>query len=175
MNKQKSLENIFPPAPLGENRTLFECDFYDTHYSYFDQIDDNYLSAIDMSSEDLILKYNFDIPEFYTIIGVKAAVSRTRPNEGIKIWKDVSYEYLYYFGSECCYLSSDGFKFFFPAALYHFLTAPKKNNAFMDSFIFRLDSRWEEDNHVFNDTQKIFIIEFVREYYKGYVSWISAL
>lgn len=175
MNKQKSLKNIFPPAPLGENRTLFECDFYDTHYSYFDQIDDDYLSAISMSAEDLVLAYNPDWPEFYIKIAVEAAISRSRPDEGIKTWKDVSYEYLYYFGQECSYLSSDGFKFFFSAALYHFLTAPEKNNNFMDSFIFRLELQWEKDSHVFNDTQKIFIIEFMREHYKGYVSWISAL
>lgn len=51
------LENIFPPFQLGDNRSLLECDFYNTHYCYFDQIDDDYLSAIDMSAEGLLLEW----------------------------------------------------------------------------------------------------------------------
>ena len=166
------LENIFPPFQLGNNRTLLECDFYDTHYSYFDQIDDNYLSAIDISAEDLLLEWSFDWPEFYLQAGLEAARSRTRPIEGINTWKDVSYEYLYYFGYNCSFLGSEGFKFFFPAVVYYFLTTDE-NKAYMDSFIFRLESQWEKDQQVFNDTQKKFIIEFVQEHYQGYVSWIS--
>ena len=42
----------------------------------------------------------------------------------------------------------------------------------MDSFIFRLKLQWEKDNHVFNDVQKKFIVEFVKKHYQGYVSWI---
>ena len=38
---KESLENIFPPFQLRDNRSLLECDFYDTHYRYFDQIDDD--------------------------------------------------------------------------------------------------------------------------------------
>lgn len=43
----------------------------------------------------------------------------------------------------------------------------------MDWFIFRLQFQWENDRHVFNDTQKQFMIEFVREHYQEYISWIS--
>ena len=111
---KESLENIFPPFQLGDNRSLLECDFYNTHYCYFDQIDDDYLSAIDMSAEGLLLEWGFDWSKFYLQAGLEAARSRTRPREGIKTWKNVSYEYLYYFGTECSYLSSEGFKFFFP-------------------------------------------------------------
>lgn len=174
VNTEEFLEKTFPPFQLGDNRSLLECDFYDTHYGYFDQIDDDYLSAIEMSAEGLLLEYGFDWPKFYIQVGLEAARSRSRPHEGIKTWKDVSYEYLYYFGQDCSYLSSEGFKFFFPAATYHFLTT-SQNTAYMDRFVFRLESQWEIDNHVFNDTQKKFIIEFVREHYKGYVSWISVL
>ncbi|WP_173910733.1 hypothetical protein [Acinetobacter sp. Marseille-Q1618] len=171
-NIEKSIEQIFPPLQLGNTRTLFECAFYDAHYGYFDQIDDTYLSAIETSAEGLILEYGFDWPEFYMQVGLEAVRSRSRPNEGIKTWKDVNYEYLYYFGGDCSYLSSDGFKFFLPAAIYHFLTT-NQNKAYMDRFIFRLESQCEKDQHVFNDDQKKFIIEFVKEHYKGFVSWIS--
>ena len=45
----------------------------------------------------------------------------------------------------------------------------------MDCFIFRLESQWEKYNRVFNDTQKKFIIEFVRENYKENISWITII
>ncbi|AWL27887.1 hypothetical protein DJ533_04445 [Acinetobacter defluvii] len=171
INTKETLEKIFPPFSLGENRSLLECDFYDTHYRYFDQIDDDYLSAVEMTAEDLLLKWGFDWPEFYLQVGLEAARSRTRPLEGITTWKDISYQYLYYFGYNCSFLSSEGYKLFFPAAVYHFLTTDQ-NKAYIDWFIFRLNSQWEKDNHVFNDIQKEFIFEFVKEHYKGYVSWI---
>lgn len=174
MNIKELLEKVFPPFQLGENRTLLECDFYDTHYSYFDQIDDDYLSSIGVSAEDLILEYNFDWPEVYLKIGLEAARTRSRPHEDIKTWEYISYEYLYYFGENCSYLSSEGFKFFLPAAIYHFLTNDQ-NKAYMDRFIFRLESQWEKDNHVFNDNQKKFILEFLRDHDNGYVSWIPNL
>lgn len=172
INIKDFLEKIFPPFELGENRSLLECDFYDTHHCYFDQIDDDYLFAIQMSAEGLLLEFGFDWPEFYLQAGIEAVRSRSRPQEGIKTWKDVSYEYLYYFGQDCSYLSSEGFKFFLPAAVYHFLTTDQ-NKAYIDRFIFRFESQWEKDNHVFNDAQKKFIIEFVREHYRDDVSWIS--
>ena len=172
VNTKELLEEIFPPFQLGDNRSLLECDFYDTHYGYFEQIDDDYLSAIEISAEGLILEYGFDWPEFYTQVGLEAVRSRSRPLEGIKTWKDVSYEYLYYFGQNCGYLSSEGFKFFLPAALYYFLSTDE-NKTYMDSFIFRLDSQWEKDQHVFNDDQKTFIFTFVRDHYNGHVSWLS--
>ena len=153
LNTKELLEEIFPPFELWDNRSLFECDFYDTHYGYFDQIDNSYLAVIETSAEDVILEYGFDWPEFYTQVGLEAVRSRSRPLEGIKTWKDVSYEYLYYFGQNCCYLSSEGFKFFLHAALYYFLSIDE-NKAYMDSFIFRLNSQWEKDQHVFNDAQK---------------------
>lgn len=161
VNIKDLLEKIFPPFQLGEIRSLFECDFYDTHYRYFDQIDEDYLSATGFSAEDLLLEYSFDWPDTYLQMGLKAARSRCRPQEGIQTWMDVSYEYLYYFGVDCSYLSSNGFKFFLPAAVYHFLTTDG-NKAFIDSFVFRLQTRWEEDNHVFSDDQKEFIEEFLR-------------
>ncbi len=43
----------------------------------------------------------------------------------------------------------------------------------MDWFVFRLELQWEKDQYVFNDAQKKFIIEFVKEHYKENVSWIS--
>ena len=43
----------------------------------------------------------------------------------------------------------------------------------MDWFIFRLESQWEKDQRVFNDFQKKILIEFVKEHYEEYVSWIS--
>ncbi|WP_173910729.1 DUF6714 family protein [Acinetobacter sp. Marseille-Q1618] len=172
MITKKFLEETFPLFPLGENRSLLECDFYDTHRRYFDRIEDNYLSAVEMTAEDLLIKWGFDWPEFYLQAGLEAARSRTRPQEGINTWKDVSYEYLYYFGYNCSFLSSEGYKFFLPAALYYFLSTDE-NKAYMDWFVFRLNSQWETDQHVFNDAQKKFIIEFVKEHYKGFVSWIS--
>ncbi|MDI3454934.1 hypothetical protein QLG01_17230 [Acinetobacter sp. V89_4] len=162
INIKELFEKVFPPFQLGGNRSLLECDFYDTHYRYFEQIDNDYLSALELSAEDLLLSYGFDWPDFYLQIGLEAVRSRGRPQEGIKIWTDVSYEYLYYFGVNCSYLSSEGFKFFLPAAIYYFLTTDK-NKAYMDSFIFRLETRWEEDNHVFSDDQKKFIKEFLTE------------
>lgn len=162
INIKELLEIVFPPFQLGRNRSLLECDFFDTHYSYFEQIDNDYLSTLELSAEDLLLSYGFDWPDFYLKIGLEAVRSRGRPQEGIKIWTDVSYEYLYYFGVDCSYLSSEGFKFFLPAAIYHFLTTDK-NKAYMDSFIFRLETRWEEDNHVFSNDQKKFIKEFLTE------------
>lgn len=168
VNIKELLEKVFPPFELKENRSLLECDFYDTHYWYFEQIDDDYLTTIELPAEGLLLEYNFDWPEFYLKAGLEAIRSRSRPYEGITTWKDVSYEYLYYFGQDCSYLSSEGFKFFLPAALYYFLSTDE-NKAYMDSFIFRLDSQWEKDQHVFNSNQKKFIIKFVRENYQGYV------
>ncbi|ENU24180.1 hypothetical protein F993_01496 [Acinetobacter proteolyticus] len=158
----ETLEKIFPLYDLGDSYSLLECDFYDTHYRYFEEIDDNYLTALNMSAKDLILKYNFQWPEFYTNAALKAVSTRSRSQEGIKTWEDVSYEYLYYFGDSCNFLDSKGFKFFLPAAINHFLTT-NKNKAFMDSFVFRLETRWDEDNHVFSDDQKQFIKEFLRE------------
>lgn len=172
INIKELLEKVFPPFELKENRSLLECDFYDTHYWYFEQIDDDFLSTIGVSAEGLLLEYNFDWPEFYLKAGLEAIRSRSRPHEGIKTWKDVSYEYLYYFGQDCSYLSSEGFKFFLPAALYYFLSTDE-NKAYMDSFIFRLDSQWEKDQHVFNGDQKTFILTFVRDHYNGHISWIS--
>ena len=155
------LEKTFPPFELGENRSLLECDFNDTYRCYFDQINDDFLSQVQMSPEDLLLEINFDWPEFYLQIGIEAARLRSRPNERIRTWKDVSYEYLYYFGQNCSFLNSEGFKFYLPAAIYHFLTTDQ-NKAFMDSFGVRLNTRWDEDNHVFSDAQKQFIIKFKR-------------
>lgn len=162
INIKELLEIVFPSFQLGRNRSLLECDFFDTHYSYFEQIDNDYLSILELSAEDLLLSYGFDWPDFYLKIGLEAVRSRGRQKEGIKIWTDVSYEYLYYFGVDCSYLSSEGFKFFLPAAIYHFLTTDK-NKAYMDSFIFRLETRWEEDNHVFSNDQKKIIKEFLTE------------
>ena len=90
VNIKELLEEIFPPFQLADNRSLFECDFYDTHYRYFDEIDDDYLSTIEISAEGLILEYNFDWPEFYTQVGLEAVRSRNRPLERIKTWKDIS-------------------------------------------------------------------------------------
>lgn len=160
-NIYELLQKVFPPFELKDNRTLLECDFYDTHYRFFDQIDDEYLSAIEMSAEELLLAYGFDWPNSYLKIGLDAVRSRSRPQESITSWTDVSYEYLYYFGMNCSYLSSEGFKFYLPAAIYYYLTTDE-NKAFMDSFIFRLQTRWEEDNHVFSDDQKEFIAEYLR-------------
>jgi len=171
---QESIEKNFPPFQLGDNRSLLECDFYDTHHRYFDQIDDGYLSAIEMSAEGLLLESGFDWPEFYMQVGLEAVRSRSRPNEGIKTWKDVSYEYLNYFGINCSFLSSVGFKFFIPAAFYYYLSTDE-NKAYMDWFIFRLDSQWEKDQLVFNGDQKAFILTFVREHYKENVSWINTI
>ncbi|ESK54079.1 hypothetical protein [Acinetobacter tjernbergiae] len=89
MNIKELLEQVFPPFELKANRSLLECDFYDTHYRYFDQIDDDYLSAIGISAEDLLLEYNFDWPKFYLKVGLEAARSRSRPHEEIKTWRDV--------------------------------------------------------------------------------------
>ena len=172
MITKKLLEKTFPFFQLGENRSLLECDFYDTHHRYFDQIDDDYLSAIGVSAEGLLLEYGFDWPKFYMQVGLQAVRSRSRPNEGIKTWKDVSYEYLYYFGQDCGCLSSEGFKFFLPTAVYYFLIT-NENKAYMDWFVFRLELQWEKDQYVFNDAKKKFIIEFVKEHYKENVSWIS--
>jgi len=139
INIQNSIELFFPLFQLGDNRSLLECDFYDTHYGYFDQIDDDYLSAIQLSAEGLLLEYGFDWPEFYIQVGLEAVRSRSRPQ-----------------------------------AVYHFLTSDQ-NKTYMDCFIFRLESQWEKDNHVFNDAQKKFIIEFVRENYKENISWITII
>ncbi|MBF7696615.1 hypothetical protein I2F20_11835 [Acinetobacter sp. EC115] len=166
------LEDIFETFELGDSRSLFECDFYDTHYRYFDEIDDDYLSAVNLSAKDLILSYDMGYPDFYIKIGVEAAESRSRPHENITTWKDVSYEYLYYFGDSCSYLDSKGFKFFLSAAIYIFLKIPEKNNSFMDSFIYRFELQWEKDNHVFNTAQKKFIRSFFIEHYKRDLSWI---
>ncbi|MCU4319379.1 hypothetical protein KTH44_09585 [Acinetobacter bereziniae] len=159
---KEQLEKTFPPFELGDNRSLLECDFYDTHHCYFDQIDDDYLSAVQVSAEGLLLEFGFDWSELYLQSGLQAARSRSRPNECIRTWKDVSYEYLYHFGQNCSFLSSEGFKFYLPAAIYHFLTTDQ-NKAFMDSFSVRLNTRWDKDNHVFSDAQKEFIIKFKRE------------
>ncbi len=80
------------------------------------------------------------------------------------------YEYLYYFGQDCSYLSSEGFKFFLPAALYYFLSTDE-NKAYMDWFIFRLNSQWEKDQYIFDGNQQTFILAFVSDYYNdGYAS-----
>ncbi|WP_275904168.1 DUF6714 family protein [Acinetobacter beijerinckii] len=160
------LEKIFPTFDLSDSYSLLESDFYDTHYRYFDEIDDNYLCALNMSAEDLILKYNFQWPEYYTKIALMAVSARSRTQEGIKTWKDVSYEYLYYFGDSCSFLDTKGFKFFLPAAIYHFLTTDH-NKAYMDSFVIRLETRWQEDSHIFSNEQKYLIKEFLSENYKG--------
>ena len=167
VNTKELLEEIFSPFQLADNRSLLECDFYDTHHRYFDEIDDDYLSAIEISAEGLLLEYNLDWPEFYLKAGLEAIRSRSRPHEGIKTWKDVSYEYLYYFGQDCSFLSSEGFKFFLPAAFYYFLSTDE-NKAYMDWFIFRLNSQWEKDCYVFNDDQKNFISEFIKKHYSGW-------
>ena len=86
INIQNSIELFFPLFQLGDNRSLLECDFYDTHYGYFDQIDDDYLSAIQLSAEGLLLEYGFDWPEFYIQVGLEAVRSRSRPQEGITTW-----------------------------------------------------------------------------------------
>ena len=162
-SNRKYLEEIFPQIPLGESYSLLECDFYDTHHRYFNQIDDNYLSAINMTAEDLILKYNFQWPEFYTNAALKAASTRSRPQEGINTWKDVNYEYLYYFGNSCSFLDTNGFKFFLTAAMYQYLTFPEKNYSFIDSFIYRLDSQLGKDHYVSNAPQKKFIELFLKD------------
>lgn len=59
------IEHVFSTTQLENQRTLFEEDFYDTHYRYFDQIDDDYLMATNMSAADLILKWGFDWPDYY--------------------------------------------------------------------------------------------------------------
>lgn len=169
INIKKLLEQVFPPFELKANRSLLECDFYDTHYRYFDQIDDDYLSEIGISAECLLLEYSFDWPKFYLKVGLEAARSRSRPHEQIKTWRDVSYEYLYYFGQDCSYLSSEGFKFFLPAAFYYFLLTDE-NKAYMDWFIFRLNSQWQIDQYIFNDDQKTFILSFVNDHYNRHVS-----
>lgn len=162
------LEKLFPPFELKENRSLLECDFCDTHRRYFEDIDDDYLSLIGVSEEGLLLEYNFDWPEFYLKAGLEAIRSRSRPQEGIKTWKDVSDEYLYYFGQSCSFLSSEGFKFFLPAAFYYFLSTGEDKPYYMDWFIFRLNSQWEKDCYVFNDDQKNFINGFRKKFYSDY-------
>ncbi|MCG2575134.1 hypothetical protein LVY74_16480 [Acinetobacter sp. ME22] len=161
------LEEIFPPFPLGDNHSLFECDFLDSERRYFEDVDDDYLSRRGLSEETLILKYRPPYwPEFYCKVGLEAIRSRSRAQEGIKTWKDVGYEYLYYFGINCWLLSSEGFKFFLPAAFYYFLSAGEDKPYYMDFFIFRFDSsQWEEDCDVFNDDQKNFIREFIEKHY----------
>lgn len=160
----ESIKKLFPSIELGQTRSLLECDFYDTHYCYFDEIDNDFLLSIGMSSEDLILKYNFDYPEFYLKVALKAAHLRTRPIEGIRVWQDVTYEYLCYFGDSCYFLEAEGFKFFLPAAIYHFLLVPN-NSSFMDYFIYRLERDWGKEQYLFNTEQKQLIKNFVEQYY----------
>ncbi|GAB3044700.1 hypothetical protein GCM10027155_07200 [Acinetobacter apis] len=171
--KLKHIQDIFPTKELGNHRSLFECDFYDTHYRYYDEVDGEYLSAVNLSAENLILAYNMDYPNFYQKIGIIAATSRTRPNENIKTWKDITYEYLYYFSDSCSYLDSEGFKFYLPAAIYYVLVKPENNNSFIDHFLYRLEFRWDLDNHVFNNDQKRFIRLFINDYHKRDFFWIS--
>ncbi|MBF7690783.1 DUF6714 family protein [Acinetobacter pollinis] len=170
--KLKCIQDIFPLKELGNHRSLLECDFYDTHYIYFDDIDDEYLSAINLSAEDLILAYNMDYPDFYKKFGIAASISRSRPSENIKTWIDVSYKYLYYFGESCSYLDSEGFKFFLPSAIYYVLLEPEKNNSFIDYFVYRLEFRWDIDSHIFNSDQKRLIRLFISEYIKRDFLWI---
>ncbi|WEV49698.1 hypothetical protein OZX61_04360 [Acinetobacter sp. ESL0695] len=170
--KLKCIQDIFPLKELGNHRSLLECDFYDTHYRYFDEIDDEYLSAINLSAEDLILAYNMDYPDFYEKVGIAASISRSRPSENIKTWIDVSYKYLYYFGESCSYLDSEGFKFFLPSAIYYVSLEPEKNNSFIDYFVYRLEFRWDIDSHIFNSDQKRLIRLFISEYIKRDFFWI---
>lgn len=60
INIKELLEIVFPPFQLGRNRSLLESDFFDTHYRYFEQIDNDYLSILELSAEDLLLSYGFD-------------------------------------------------------------------------------------------------------------------
>ncbi len=147
------LNAAFPAYKLTTERTLFENDFYDTHYRYFDQIDDKYLSATNMSEKDLILEWGFEWPEFYINIAIEAAQTRSRPKENISTWKDVTYEYLYYFGDNCCYLSPEGFKFFLPAAFLQYFSNVTIDRSFMDFFVSRFKLRWSEDRDFFNEKQ----------------------
>lgn len=154
------LNAVFPIYRLTTERTLFENDFYDTHYRYFDQIDDKYLSATNMSEKDLILEWGFEWPEFYINIAIEAAQTRSRPKENICTWKDVTYDYFYYFGDNCCYLSPEGFKFFLPAAFSQYYSNAIRNRSFMGFFASRFNLRWSEDSKYFNDKQ----IEFIKKY-----------
>lgn len=163
-NEYRKYKKIFPSIELGKTRSLLECDFYDTHYCYLDEIDDDYLLSVGMSSEDLVLQYGFDYSKFYLDASLKAVNSRTRPIEGIKKWQDVSYEYLYLFGDSCSFLEAEGFKFFLPAAIYHFLLVPN-NSSFMDYFIYRLERDWGKEQYLFNTEQKRLIKNFVEQYY----------
>lgn len=159
------LEKIFPEYQLTNQRTLFECDFYDTHYRFFDEIDDDYLKALNNSSpQDLILKWGFDWPAHYLKIGLQAVESRSRPQENIQSWKDISYEYLFYFSDSCCFLETEGFKFFLPAAIFHYLDLADSTTSlgFMDHFLHRLKYASTKDLSVFDSIQKDFLSEFTK-------------
>ena len=168
---QQRIITAFADVQLAGARTLLECDFYDTHYRYFDEVDDQYLTAVENSAEDLLLKYGFDWPEHYMSLGLTALKNRARPDEQIKFWTEVDHEYLYYFGGECCFLDSEGFRFFLPAAMSRFLDAGEKNTTFIDHFINRLDLKWGKDAAYFNNEQKAVIAEFVQQYFPREVSW----
>lgn len=156
------LEHIFSTTQLENQRTLFEEDFYDTHHRYFDQIDDDYLLATNMSTADLILKWGFDWPDNYLEIGIEAAKHRCRPYENINSWKDISYEYLYYFSDSCSCLSSKGFKFFLIAAINIYLLDQKLNMNFIYFFIDRLGRNWEKDKECFSNDQQAFLRKFLQ-------------
>lgn len=151
------LKTLFPPQPIQNSRTLFECDFYDTHRRYFEQVDDDYLQALNVSEEDLILVYGFDWPNKYVELAIEALQHHKRPNESIKTWEDVDEEYLYYFSNACSFLEPSGFKFFMPAAMFHYANSAYKNNEVMVHFLMRFNQRRAEDSGLFNEKQLAYL------------------
>ena len=169
------LERLFPKQPLGAGRSLLEGDFYDTHYRFFDDIDDDYLQATGHSATDLLLKYAFDWPEFYLQASLQAAQLRRRPIEGYTTWQDVTYEYLYYFSDSCCFIDPLGFQFFLPAAIKHYLLAieQNENTVFIESFVYRIDRDWGTMDWLFDDAQTDYIARWIKQYFAGQVGWVG--
>jgi hypothetical protein len=172
-NHSKIIETIFPISfKLGDNRSLFEEDFHEVHRRYFDEIDDCYLIAINSSRKNLIFDYGFDWPDFYVKSALDAILSNHRPDEKINTWRDVSYEYQYYFSDSCVSLSSEGFYFFLPAALFNYFEfRDLRNINFIFHFINRLHLQWDQDKCLFDKHQIIFIKKIVEENFRGQVGW----
>ena len=110
-----AIEIAFDGVVLGDEYTLLEEDFFDTHNRHFDGLDDQYIHAMAEHGDNLLELWGFQWPESSLEIGRAAIARRCKATNPFNTWQEVTHEYLNAHLA-AVFLSPKAFRYYFPAA-----------------------------------------------------------
>ena len=162
----------FIDCSLDDEFTLLEWSFFDTHYRYTTEIDNQYLENYGSSPDKILIDLKKDYPDNYSDILIKSVNCRDRTIENRSNWEQITFDYLYNFSSDVCYLSPKAFKFYLPAAMTIYADCVQKNEdtSYFLYFYSRLERLNAKDLALFDKEQLHAIADFLVFYQKNQIS-----